>query len=155
MSQISTASGCKCPIPNPELWMILKPQDDPQKLSVCRQCQKFWHYCIWHQTMVEGLPRTENSCTCSKYTGHLSHGCCHCGSPRYRLAPSVVSGPPSQTTRQCLQCLKVYHVCPLHGKAVPGPGYPSNSIDQTRCQCHQQLSFLNASWSSPFTDQVK
>jgi len=134
---------CQCPDLDAAYWQQLII--DQQRPTQCRRCNAVWHYCVVHQKPVPGFPTREHVCTCTRVTGTLSGAC-----PRCRSTWST-QPDPYYATRECQQCQLQYHICPLHGESIEGPGFLVKSLSNQQCQCHANLSFLKpAQWSSPF-----
>lgn len=134
--------GCVCAASDRQ-WM--EANDYPFHTKRCMRCQRVWHQCPLHGADVAGWPKyNETVCSCNHNWMPPSSGCPACGQRQARMPFEGYS------TRICAQCGATYHVCPVDGKSVDGPGYPLSAREQTMCQCHEKPSFLGKQWSSPF-----
>lgn len=138
--------GCVCET-NRRQWVTRA--NDLLRTTKCTRCGQIWHQCAAHGTVVRGdgieaISRSSNDCTCQKPWMPPVSGCLKCGSSRFEEPHETFS------TKVCSNCFSVYHVCPMDGRAVEGPGYPLSAREQTMCQCHENLPFLGKSWTQPY-----
>ena len=142
----TSSLGARCGCPRDlKQW---KRREDGFSITLCDRCNTAWHYCPIHYVEVEGLPnyskQSLQQCSCRKPWMPQKNLCPHCRSLEY-LKPY-----DNTSTRICGDCRESYHVCPVDGNSVPGPGYPLTAREQTMCQCHQNPPFLGNKWGSPY-----
>jgi hypothetical protein len=135
-------AGCSCPEES-RMWM---QRNDEFLTTMCARCNRTWHYCPIHRVEVADVPNymLPAQCSCKKPWMPAKSQCPKCASPHF-LKPFETT-----TTRICKGCRESYHVCPLDGNSVPGPGYPMTAREQTMCQCHNNPPFLGKGWGSAF-----
>lgn len=138
----SFGAGCICHAEGRQ-WMR---RNDVFQTTKCMRCDRSWHVCPVHRVEVAGMPKpvTSSQCSCNKPWMPSGSNCPNCHSTQFQQPFD------GTTTRVCQQCRGVYHVCPMDGNAVKGPGYPLTAREQSMCQCHQNPSFLGRQWSTPF-----